>query len=151
MGVTVMAMFGRFFITYAMNTAAQISLEVVPTELRGQGTAVANVCAQIATFFAPQIVYAVRTDIFLKKMPKSLRIRIFGFSWNYAEGYFARGPLLDLGIYGPVSWRLGRLPSRDRRHEVARHRGRRGGGGRLWRRRECSASRPTRVYLDSIA
>ena len=67
MGVTVMAMFGRFFITYAMNTAAQISLEVVPTELRGQGTAIANVCAQIATFFAPQIVYAVRTDKFLKK------------------------------------------------------------------------------------
>ena len=32
-----MAMFGRFFITYAMNTGTQITFEVVPTELRGQG------------------------------------------------------------------------------------------------------------------
>jgi MFS family permease len=57
--VTIMAMVGRFFITYSMNTAAQISLETVPTELRGQGTALANVCAQVATLFAPQIVYSV--------------------------------------------------------------------------------------------
>ena len=34
---TLMAMVGRFFITYAMNTGTQITFEVVPTELRGQG------------------------------------------------------------------------------------------------------------------
>ena len=60
--VTIMAMAGRFFITYAMNTAAQISLEVVPTQLRGQGTALGNVCAVSANFFAPQIVYSKVLD-----------------------------------------------------------------------------------------
>lgn len=60
--VTIMAMTGRFFITYAMNTAAQISLEVVPTQLRGQGTALGNVCAVSANFFAPQIVYSKVLD-----------------------------------------------------------------------------------------
>ena len=60
--VTIFAMIGRFFITYSMNTSAQISLEVVPTELRGQGTALANVFAQISNFFAPQIVYSKVVD-----------------------------------------------------------------------------------------
>ena len=60
--VTIMAMTGRFFITYSMNTAAQISLEVVPTQLRGQGTALANVCAMMSNFFAPQIVYSTVLD-----------------------------------------------------------------------------------------
>ena len=55
-------MVGRLFIIYAMNTAAQLSLEVVPTQLRGQGNALANVCAQIANFFAPQIVYSKVID-----------------------------------------------------------------------------------------
>ena len=36
---TLMAMLGRFFITYTMNTGTQITFEVVPTELRGQGLA----------------------------------------------------------------------------------------------------------------
>ncbi len=56
--ITVMGMIGRLFIIYAMNVAAQLSLEVVPTQLRGQGNALANVCAQISNFFAPQIVYS---------------------------------------------------------------------------------------------
>ena len=60
--VTVLAMIGRFFITYSMNTSAQISLEVVPTQLRGQGSALANVFAQISNFFAPQIVYSKVVD-----------------------------------------------------------------------------------------
>lgn len=62
LGVTILAMVGRFFITYSMNASAQISLEVVPTELRGQGTALANVFAQISNFFAPQIVYSKVID-----------------------------------------------------------------------------------------
>ena len=53
-----MAMFGRFFITYAMNTGTQITFEVVPTELRGQGNALANVFGQLGMFFSPYIVYS---------------------------------------------------------------------------------------------
>ena len=51
---------------YSINTAAQISLEIVPTQLRGQGTALANVCAQASNFFAPQIVFSRVID---PKMP----------------------------------------------------------------------------------
>ena len=53
-----MAMFGRFFITYAMNTGTQITFEVVPTELRGQGNALANVFGQLGMFFSPYVVYS---------------------------------------------------------------------------------------------
>jgi len=60
--VTVLAMIGRAFVTYSMNTSAQISMEVIPTQLRGQGTALANVFSQIANFFAPQIVYSKVVD-----------------------------------------------------------------------------------------
>jgi len=64
--VTILAMTGRFFITYSMNTAAQLSLEVVPTSLRGQGSALANVCAQASNLFAPQIVLSAEVD---KRLP----------------------------------------------------------------------------------
>lgn len=60
--LTILAMLGRGFITYSINTAAQISLEVVPTELRGQGSALANVCAQVSMFFAPQVVFSRTID-----------------------------------------------------------------------------------------
>ena len=60
--LTILAMLGRGFITYSINTAAQISLEVVPTELRGQGSALANVCAQASMFFAPQVVFSRTID-----------------------------------------------------------------------------------------
>lgn len=56
--VVIFGMIGRLFIIYSMNVASQLTLEVVPTQLRGQGSALANVCAQISTFFAPQIVYS---------------------------------------------------------------------------------------------
>ena len=38
----------------------------MPTQLRGQGSALANVCAMIANFFAPQIVYSKIVD---QRMP----------------------------------------------------------------------------------
>ena len=60
--LTVFGMIGRLFIIYGMNVAAQLSLEVVPTQLRGQGNALANVCAQITNFFAPQFVYSKVID-----------------------------------------------------------------------------------------
>ena len=37
-------------------------MEVVPTQLRGQGNALANASAQIANIFAPQIVYSSVID-----------------------------------------------------------------------------------------
>jgi hypothetical protein len=52
-------MIGRFFITYAMSTGVQISMEIVPTNLRGQGSGLANVVAQASSFFSPYIVYSV--------------------------------------------------------------------------------------------
>jgi hypothetical protein len=60
----VVAMTGRFFVTYAMNAGAQISLEVCPTELRGQGSGLANVFAQATTFFSSYIVYSVTLILF---------------------------------------------------------------------------------------
>ena len=38
----------------------------MPTQLRGQGSALANVCAMITNFFAPQIVYSKIVD---RRMP----------------------------------------------------------------------------------
>lgn len=60
--VVVFGMIGRLFIIYSMNVASQLTLEVVPTQLRGQGSSLANVCAQISSFFAPQIVYSQVID-----------------------------------------------------------------------------------------
>jgi len=34
-------------------------MEIVPTQLRGQGSGLANVAAQASTFFSPYIVYSV--------------------------------------------------------------------------------------------
>ena len=53
-------MFGRFFITYAMNTGTQLTFEVLPTALRGQGNALANIFSNMSQFFGPYIVYSVR-------------------------------------------------------------------------------------------
>ena len=39
---------------------------MVPTQLRGQGSALANVCAMITNLFAPQIVYSKIVD---RRMP----------------------------------------------------------------------------------
>ena len=39
---------------------------MVPTQLRGQGSALANVCAMITNLFAPQIVYSKIVD---QRMP----------------------------------------------------------------------------------
>ena len=64
--ISISGMVGRLFIIYAMNVAAQLSLEVVPTQLRGQGNALANVIAQFANLFAPQIVYSNVVD---QRMP----------------------------------------------------------------------------------
>lgn len=64
---SVLALSGRFFQTYAMNTGVQISFELVPTVLRGQGNALANVMSQFAMIFSPFIVYQVSSRTELKE------------------------------------------------------------------------------------
>lgn len=57
--VAFFAMCGRFWSTYAMNTGLQFSVEVMPTCLRGQGTALANIMSMVAQIASPYIVYSV--------------------------------------------------------------------------------------------
>ncbi|XP_046636167.1 solute carrier family 22 member 5-like [Daphnia pulicaria] len=55
--MTLLAMASRFFITIAMNTGLQYTVELIPTQLRGQGTGVVHITGHGATFFAPFILY----------------------------------------------------------------------------------------------
>ena len=57
--LAVAALTGRFLMTYCMNTGHQITFEVLPTELRGQGIALANTLGISATLLSPVIVYTV--------------------------------------------------------------------------------------------
>ena len=50
---------GRFFTTYAMNVGFQFTVEVMPTCLRGQGSALVNVMSTLAQMASPYIVYSV--------------------------------------------------------------------------------------------
>jgi len=54
----VFAMAARFWATYAMNTGMQFSVEVMPTQLRGQGTALVNVMSMVSQMASPYIVYS---------------------------------------------------------------------------------------------
>lgn len=60
--VTVLTMFGRFFVTYALNTAFNIALEIVPTVVRGQGVAVARLLSCVAVFSSPYVVFTATVD-----------------------------------------------------------------------------------------
>ena len=52
---------GRFCATFATNVGLQWSVELMPTCLRGQGSAVINVMSMISQMGSPYIVYSVRT------------------------------------------------------------------------------------------
>ena len=71
-----MFMLGRVFATYAMNVGFQFTVEVrrcldtflpcthcpvqvMPTDLRGQGTALMNVMSMVSQMASPYIVYSV--------------------------------------------------------------------------------------------
>ena len=56
-------MMGRFFATYAMNVGFQYTVEVMPTCLRGQGTALVNVMSMVSQMASPYIVYSVRLGV----------------------------------------------------------------------------------------
>lgn len=62
MVVAVFTMMGRFLITFAMNTGQQIIYEILPTQLRGQGGAMAQALGMVCNFFSPYIVYSVRSS-----------------------------------------------------------------------------------------
>jgi len=55
----ILAMLGRFFATYAMNTGFQFTVEMLPTQLRGQGMALFNVMSMFSSMASPLIVYSV--------------------------------------------------------------------------------------------
>ena len=55
----VMFLTGRFFATFAMNVGFQFTVELMPTCLRGQGIALANVMAMVSQMTSPFIVYSV--------------------------------------------------------------------------------------------
>jgi hypothetical protein len=58
--ITVLAMASRFFTTTAINSGLQYTVELIPTQLRGQGTGVIHITGHGATFFAPFILYLVK-------------------------------------------------------------------------------------------
>lgn len=62
-------MFGRFFISIAQNAGAQSSIEIAPTQLRGQGAGMASTAGEIANIFSPGIIYLVKTDFPTSRNP----------------------------------------------------------------------------------
>ena len=61
----VMFLTGRFFATFAMNVGFQFTVELMPTCLRGQGIALANVMAMVSQMTSPFIVYSVNLTLML--------------------------------------------------------------------------------------
>ena len=59
MAQAILAMSGRFFATYAMNTGFQFTVEMLPTQLRGQGMALFNVMSMFSSMASPLVVYSV--------------------------------------------------------------------------------------------
>lgn len=47
----------RLGVVVAYNSGAQYAVELIPTEVRGQGVSVIHVAGHAATFFSPQILY----------------------------------------------------------------------------------------------
>ncbi len=56
----VFSMVGRFFVTISMNTAFQVTFEIMPTVIRGQGGAIANALGNLLALLSPYIAYSVR-------------------------------------------------------------------------------------------
>lgn len=47
----------RFGVIVAYNSGAQYAIELIPTEVRGQGVSVIHLVGYLASFFSPQILY----------------------------------------------------------------------------------------------
>ncbi|GLV44624.1 uncharacterized protein CBL_02854 [Carabus blaptoides fortunei] len=57
----------RFGINVAYNSGAQYAVELIPTEVRGQGVSTIHVAGYVASFFSPQILYL---NIYWKPLPE---------------------------------------------------------------------------------
>lgn len=57
--MALLAMIGRFCVTVVINGAIQYTVELMPTQLRGQGVSAIHISGHGATFFAPLILYLV--------------------------------------------------------------------------------------------
>lgn len=57
----------RFGINVAYNSGAQYAVELIPTEVRGQGVSTIHVAGYIASFFSPQILYL---NVYWKPLPE---------------------------------------------------------------------------------
>jgi hypothetical protein len=58
--LVVVTMLGRFFITFSINTVTQLTHEIMPTQLRAQGTALANSLGGLCMIASPYVAYSVR-------------------------------------------------------------------------------------------
>ena len=58
------SMLGRFFITFSINTVFQMAHEVMPTQLRAQGAALANSLGGLCMVASPYVVYSVSVQSF---------------------------------------------------------------------------------------
>jgi len=88
LAVVVMAGCGRFCITMAMNTGLQYCVELLPTQLRGQGVNLVHIAGHISTFGGPLIVYLVRikSRFFLNEVIK-LQV-FFNKTCRFFKGQF---------------------------------------------------------------
>jgi hypothetical protein len=58
--IVVVTMMGRFFITFSINVVTQWTYEIMPTQLRAQGAALANSLGGLCQVASPYIAYSVR-------------------------------------------------------------------------------------------
>ncbi len=57
--VVIISMFGRFFITFSVNTVMQLNYEIMPTDLRAQGVALSRSIGHLARIFSSYVVFSV--------------------------------------------------------------------------------------------
>lgn len=57
----------RFGVIVAYNSGAQYAVELIPTEVRGQGVSIIHLVGYLASFFSPQILYL---SSFWKPLPE---------------------------------------------------------------------------------
>ncbi len=117
------SMFGRFSITFSINTVLQLNYEIMPTQLRAQGAALSNSLGQMCNIFSPYVVYSVRIHHTCYLNSSQLKLD------DFSEPGVQAPSLLHTGRGRPPSGSSRRQPSRDGRPEA---RGHRGGSGGLW-------------------
>ena len=98
LAIAIMALAGRFFITIAMNTGVQYTVELVPTQLRGQGVGIVHITGHCATFFAPFILYLVGIFLCFFKYCAAYRHLLILFL-NEQSTYSSTLPYLVLGAF----------------------------------------------------